>query len=228
MDPSAKGKTIWEMLKERIHGSSTNGHGVAFYNPLKMSVGSPVNVAYANGPEYADYGFTISEIREYNRRIGNQDYRFSDYVLNGSNTKTFNAAESITARIRVVPNASGAQDSLLLKLYDEFAFAEDFLAVVKDTTGIFEVTDDATGTKEVFNRINDLRESYDAAVMIVSATTPDLAAAPGKTTQAKIEYWDYWRDADTGSGTTAKEFIFAELNSDSGWIQIWRGREYFV
>jgi hypothetical protein len=229
MDPVQKGKTLWEMLQERIHKGSGNGPGIAFYNPLGLSVGAPLNVPYANGPEFTDYSFTISEIREYNRRIGGQDYRFADYVLSGANTKTFNAAEAMNARIRTVPNPAGAHDSLLLKLYDEFAFAEDFLEVLKDTTGIFEVTDDSSGAKETFNRINDLKDPYDAAVMIVSASTPDLNAAPGKIAQAKIEYWDYWRDVETGPGTgaTAKEFIFIEQNSDTGWFQIWRGREFY-
>ena len=44
----------------------------------------------------------------------------------------------------------------------------------------------------------------------------------------KIEYWDYWRDVDIGGGNTAKEFVFVELNSDTGWFQIWRGREFFA
>ena len=48
-----------------------------------------------------------------------------------------------------------------------------------------------------------------------------------KTTPEKLEYWDYWRDADIGGGKTAKEFLFAEMNSDTGWFQLWRGREFF-
>jgi hypothetical protein len=123
---------------------------------------------------------------------------------------------------------AGGHDSLLLRLDDEFAFAEDFLGVVKDTTGIFEETDDKSGQKTTFSRINDLRESYVAAVLVVAATTPDGKGAPGKTTAAKLEYWDYWRDADLGGGKTAKEFLFVEMNSDTGWFQIWRGREFFT
>jgi len=37
---------------------------------------------------------------------------------------------------------------------------------------------------------------------------------------------DYWRDADIGGGNT-KEFVFVEMNSVTGWFQIWRGREFF-
>ena len=220
-----RGKTLWEMLCERVRGG--NGAGIAFSNPLDLRTGSPINVPHSNGPEFADLDFAVQEIREYTRRIGGQEFRFTDYVLRGVNEKSFAAEDAVTARLRVVPNQAGAHDSLLLRVYDEFAFAEDFLGVLKDTTGIFEVTDDKTGAKETFSRINNLRDSYEAAVMVVAATTPDGKAVAGKTTPVKLEYWDYWRDVDLGGGHTAKEFIFVEMNSDTGWFQIWRGREFF-
>jgi hypothetical protein len=222
MEPENKGKTIWDMLQERLHGS-TNGAGIAFANPLDLRVA----IAYANGPEFNDYNFTAQEIREYTRRIGAQEFRFTDFILRGVNAKSPDADDTMAARLRVVPNQAGAHDSLLLRLYDEFEFAEDFLGVVKDTTGLFKVTDDKTGAETTFARINDQRESYQAAVLVVSETTPDGKGATGKVSPAKIEYWDYWRDVDIGGSKTAKEFIFVEMNSDTGWFQIWRGREFF-
>jgi hypothetical protein len=226
MEPDNKGKTLWEMLLERLHGSG-NGAGIAFANPLDLRVGSPVAVAYANGPEFADYNFAVQEIREYTRRIEGQEFRFTDYVLRGINTKSPDADDTLAARLRVVPNQAGAHDSLLLRLYDEFEFAEDFLGVVKDTTGLFKMTDDKSGAEETFSRINDLRDSYQAVVLVVWETTPDGKGATGKASPVKVEYWDYWREADIGGGKTAKEFVFVEMNSDTGWIQIWRGREFF-
>jgi len=227
MEPEPRGKTLWEMLLERLHGNS-NGAGIAFANPLDLRVGSAVAVAYANGPEFADYSFTAQEIREYTRRIGAQEFRFTDFILRGVNAKSPAADDTMAARLRVVPNQAGAHDALLLRLYDEFAFAEDFLGVVKDTTGLFKTRDDKSGAEETFSRINDLRESYQVAVLVVSETMPDGKAAPAKVSPAKVEYWDYWRDADIGGGKTAKEFVFVEMNSDTGWFQIWRGREFFA
>jgi hypothetical protein len=226
MEPDNKGKTLWEMLLERLHGGG-NGAGIAFANPLDLRVGSPVAVAFANGPEFADYNFATQEIREYTRRIEGQEFRFTDYVLRGVNTKSPDADDTLAARLRVVPNQAGAHDSLLLRLYDEFEFAEDFLGVVKDTTGLFKMTDDKSGAEETFSRINDLRESYQAVVLVVAETTPDGKAATGKASPVKVEYWDHWREADIGGGKTAKEFVFVEMNSDTGWFQIWRGREFF-
>lgn len=228
MEAENKGKTLWEMLCERMRGGANgNGAGVAFSNPLDLRVGSAVPVAYASGPEFASYNFTVREIREYTRRIQGQDFHFTDYVLTGVNTKSMDADAAMTARLRVVPNQAGANDSLLLQLCDEFEFAEDFLAVVKDTTGLFKITDDTSGVETTFTRINDLRESYEAAVLVVAETTLDGKAAPVKVAPAKVEYWDYWRDAAIGGGKAAKEFVFVEMNSDTGWFQIWRGREFF-
>jgi hypothetical protein len=224
METTQKGKTLWEMLMERVRGGG-NGAGIAFDNPLDLRVGSAVMVPAANGPELAGYDFSVQEVREYTRRLGGKDFVFTDYVLGGVNTKSFDAEQRILARLRVVPNEAGAHDSILLRIEDEFAFAEDFLGVLKDATGIFEVTDDKSGSSTTFSRINDLRESYQAAVLLVAQTTPEGKAS--KTTPLKFEYWDYWRDADLGSGKSAKEFLFVEMNSDTGWFQLWRGREFF-
>ena len=224
MDTEKKGKTIWEMLQERLHVGG-NGAGIAFDNPLDLRIGSALSVPSVNGPELALYDFSVQEIREYTRRIGGQVFTFTDYVLRGVNTKSFDSSEAMTARLRTVPNQLGARDSLLLRLYDEFAFAEDFLSVLKDDTGIFEATDDKSGLSATFTRVNDLRESYEAAVLLVSQTTPEGKAA--KTVPLKLEYWDYWREVDLGEGKSAKEFLFVEMNSDTGWFQLWRGREFF-
>ena len=228
MDTPKPGKTIWEMLMERLHGGAGNGHGVPFYNPLGHAIGSAVPVSYSNGPQFAGYDFAVREILEYTRHISGQDYRFTDYVLNGVNTKAMDAESSMTVRVRSIPNMAGAFDSLLLCLWDEFAFAEDFLSVVKDDTNLFKITDDKSGAEDTFSRINDVNASYNAAVMSITGTTPDGKAAPGKAQPLKVEYWDYWRDAELyGGKKTAKEFVFVEMNSDTGWFQIWRGSEFF-
>src|SRR5262249_47432871 len=129
-DPKNTGKTLWEMLIERVKGNG-NGHDAltTFRNPLDLRVGSPVRVSFANGPEFFDFDFTVQEIREYVRRIGKQEFGFTDYVLRGVNTKSFDADQVMPARLRVVPNQAGAHDSLLLRLHDEFAFAENFLGI---------------------------------------------------------------------------------------------------
>jgi hypothetical protein len=218
-----EGKTLWEMLMDRLNKG--NGSGVAFLNPLELSVGAAVPVAHANGPEFAGYDFSVQEIREYTRTIGGRPFRFSDYVLRGVNTNSFAAGDVLTARLRAVPNEAGGHDRLLLRPYDEFAFAEEFLEVLNDTTGVFEVSDDDTEAKQVFTRINDLRGPHEAAVLVVSDMTPEGKA--GKSSALKLQYWDYWRDVELDERTVTKEFVFVEMNTETGWFQIWRGGEFY-
>lgn len=100
---------------------------------------------------------------------------------------------------------------------------------VKDTTGIFEVTNDDTGETERYERINEVKNPYDAAVLVISGTIEDGQAAPSKTKPGKLEYWDYWREVTIGeSPATKKQFLFVEMNSETGWFQIWQGEEFFL
>src|SRR5262245_48906289 len=152
MQTDKKGKTLWEMLMDRLHGGG-NGAGVTFANPLDLRVGAGLNIPFSNGPEYADYDFSVKEIREWTRRISGQEFRFTDYMLAGINKGSFDADKAMTAKVRVVPNTAGGNDSVLLQVYDEFGFSEDFLQVLKDDTGIFEVTDDDPKVSATFTRI---------------------------------------------------------------------------
>ena len=92
----------------------------------------------------------MKEIREYLRQLSGRAFVFTDYVLRGVNRNTFDSSDELVARLRVVPNLAGGHDSVLLTLDDEFGFAEDFLVVVKDTTGVFEVTGDSSAATETF------------------------------------------------------------------------------
>ena len=225
-DPQKNGKTLWEMFLERLHPHRAGG-ALVFANPRALNLSSAIDIPAVNDPEVEGYDFTVAEIREYTRRLGGQMFVFTDYVLRGINTQTFDADQTRTLRLRSVPNAAGGYDTLLLRLEDEFGFAEDFLNVLRDETGVFNVTDDASGATDVFTRLNHLREPYEAAVLVISKTTPESLAAAGGTAAAKFEYWDYAREVALSPTRTAQEFLFIELNTDTGWFQLWRGREFF-
>ena len=224
-DPQKNGKTLWEML---THKGNQTAAPISFYNPLELRIGSPVAIPSATGPEFRDYDFSVKEIREYVRRIGQQEFTFTDYILKGLNTKTVDSADEVIVRLRVFPNDAGTKDAILLRLYDEMAFSEDFLAVVKDTTGVFEINNDDADEHQSFTRINDVQGSYEGAFLVISSTTEEGKATAGTTKTGHFEYWDYWCDAPIGGGKTAKLFLFVEMDTDTGWFQLWRGTEYFM
>jgi hypothetical protein len=216
------GKTLWEIFKDRLHPGSA---ALSFYNPLDMRVDSAIALDKSH-PEFAAVDFTVKEIREYTRRIQNQSFVFTDYVARGFNPRSAANEDPPLLRLRVVPNEAGTRDALLLQLYDEMAFDENFLAVVKDTTGI---TDDVSGETETYTRINDNKEPYAATVLVATATANDGQLPTDKAVTERVQYWDYWRDRRIGQGTTTqKQFVFVEMNTETGWIQIWRGTEYFL
>lgn len=222
---NGQGKTLWEMLTERLNKSNAP---LPFQNPLDLRIGAVVPVSRTHR-EFQDYDFYVREIREYTRKIGAQPFTFVDYVLRGTNTKTFDKDAEVLLRLRAVPNAAGGHDNLLLRLYDELAFDQGFLEVVNDATGLFEVTDDESGQTEQYSRINGLKDPYESVVMIVTATTDDGKAPPKQLKTEKLQYWDYWRDVPVaGSEKTKKQFLFIEMHGETGWFQIWHGEEFFL
>ncbi len=222
------GKTLWTMFSERfLHHGNGDGGLLTLNNPLDWRVGEAETFAPANGAEFLEQLFTVREIREYVRRLGAREFAFTDYLLEGARSPGQDAALP-ALRVRVIPQENGRNELLLLQLEDEFPFAEEFLAVVKDSTGVFESKDDETGVVETFTRLNELREPWEVAVLIVKATTPEGKAPRDQCDQAKLEYWDYWREVVLGEGHVATEFLFVEMNKETGWFQIWRGREFFL
>ena len=170
----------------------------------------------------------MQEIREYNRRIGGQEFRFTDYVLRGVNTKSLDADDALAARVRVVPNQAGANDSLLLRVYDEFEFAEDFLAWSRTPPACSRSRTTRPAPRRPTRASTICGSHTRRRSWWWPRPRPTAKAPPARSRPAKIEYWDYWRDAEIGGGKTAKEFVFVEMNSDTGWFQIWRGREFFL
>jgi hypothetical protein len=215
----AKGKTLWEMLTEKLGGGPVE---FKFYKPLQARVGDGVLL---NEVEWRDLNFFVREIREYRRTISGRDFFFVDYVLRA---KPLNADE-ILVRLRLNPvddpdrYAGLTHHTLLLRLDDEFAHNEEFFKVVTDNTGKFQILQDGE-VKEEFTRINDLTAAYKARVSILQDANKDARVDRDEVGKQRLEYWDYWREANPG-GQSIKEYLFVEMDADTGWFQIWRGQE---
>lgn len=214
-----RGKTLWEMLVERVRGPVE----LTYHNPLRAKVGSAVSI---DEPDWKDHNFFVREIREYDRTLGGRRFVFVDYVLLSRPL----GGEEVWLRLRLVPletpdSAAGlTHHALILQLYDEFAFDKEFRQVVGDTTGKFEVIEDDRVTEEYW-RVHDVTEPYQAQVTLIRDTDGDGNATPGEVEQLRLEYWDYWREVHDVAGQPVRQYLIVEIDQGNGWTQIWRGQE---
>src|SRR5262249_2305515 len=95
---------------------------------------------------------------------------------------------------------------------------------VRDTTKKFQVLQDGQVTAEYW-RINDVGDSYKAQMTIIRDADQDRQASSDEVEEHQIEYWDYWRETPDVGGQPYTEYLFVEMDADSGWFRAWRGRE---
>lgn len=96
-----------------------------------------------------------------------------------------------------------ARQVAILSLYDEFGYAKEFEEVVRDNTGIFRIEDNGEAVE--FHSTLTPHESHEAH------NDPE-----NEEILPSLEVWFYGRDP---------EMLIVEMNKNTGWFEIWRGRE---
>jgi hypothetical protein len=215
----AQGRTLWQMFTDWAHGPRELG----VFNPLKAQMGRSVSI---DDIEWREHSFNLIGIRQYKRAIEGREFTFVDYVLY---ERTLHG-EEMTIRIRVNPAENGyytgqLNQALLLTMEDDMAYNEGLHQVLKDPTGIFRIENDGKVTAE-FTRLHGLHDPYKAEVTVMVDEDHDKRIAKDEVSVEKIEYWDYWRDVPDAAGQMAKEYLFVEMDTSNGWMQIWRGQEF--
>jgi hypothetical protein len=212
----AKGRTLWEMFT----GKKDPPVEEQYFNPIRAKIGNAVAI---NDLDLKSYDFLVREIRQYQRTIEGQQFLFADYVLRAQPLK----GNEVVLRLRVNPAAKDVagltHTVLVLRLYDELAYDKDFHGVVTDTTKKIEVTED--GLTQTYWRINDVQSSYLAQVAVISDVNQDGKVEEEEVRKLQIEYWDYWRETLDEAGSKVVQFLFVEMDKESGWFQLWRGEE---
>ena len=215
----ARGKTLWEMLMEKLSGPVE----FQFYNPLRARIGHAVTIEEV---ELRDYNFFLREIREYKRTIGGQAFSFADYVLLARPL----GGGDVLWRLRLNPvddpdrHGGLTHHTLLLEMYDEMAYDQGLHQVVQDDTKRFQVIEDGQVTEEYW-RINDVTGSYKAQVAVIADVNRDNKVEMSEVQRLQLEYWDYWREVKDEGGTAVTEYLFIEIDTSNGWFQLWKGRE---
>jgi hypothetical protein len=206
------------MLVDKVRGPME----LRFYNPLRARVGCALMI---DDIDLRDYNFFIREIRDYRRTIGAKPFHFADYVLLA---RPLNTAD-VWVRLRLNPveepdAAAGlTHHALLLRLYDEMAYDEAFHKVVTDTTRKFEVAEEGRVMEEYW-RVNDVTDSYTAEVSVLRDVNSDGRVDRDEVEKVCLEYWDYWRETKDEAGLLVRQYLFVEMDCDTGWFQLWCGQ----
>lgn len=215
----AKGRTLWEMLLDKLKGPVE----FQYYNPLRARIGSAVTL---DEVEWRDLNFFVLSIHEYKRTIGGQEFRFVDYALMARPLH----GDKIIVRLRLMPaddpdEAAGVDHHvLLLRLEDDLPYDEGLHKVVNDGTKKFQVLEDDKVQAE-YERINDVSSSYRAEVTIVRDVNLDQHITRDEIETRRVEYWDYEREVKDEAGQPRREFLFVEMDGENGWFRIWKGNE---
>jgi hypothetical protein len=216
----AKGKTLWEMLVEKLSRPPLE---FQVYNPLQARVGSSVMI---DDVEWRDLNFFLREIREYKRRISGKEFVFVDYVLRARPLR----GNEVCIRLRLNPvddpdrHGGLTHHVLLLQLDDDLPYSADLHRVVNDTTGKFQILQDGQ-VREEFERIGGVSSPYKAQVAVLRDVNRDEKVSQDEVERLRLEYWDYSREVKDAAGQAQQQFLFVEMNTQNGWFQIWRGQE---
>jgi hypothetical protein len=202
--------TLFQMLKSALFGRAgpPRQAETAIYNPLSARCGAFVAI---DAIDFRGKNYRIAEIQQYDHDVGGKRFQLVNYVLR---------FDEEVVRLRAIP-AEGRWKALLLTLYDDLAYDEGLHNVVRDDTLKFVVDDPEENLHEEYWRVEDVRESYKAEVTILRGKEPN---APPEVSTARIEYWDYWRDTEV-DGVKVTQYLYVEMNAETGWFQIWRGTE---
>ena len=218
--PDPRGQTLWEMFLAWIrghdhHADATISSDGSFQNPLEWEPGVPVPLDVSHGPEFTDALVRVESLRHTVRRVTGDSFDFTDYTLR---VISKHQSES-RVRVRCLPNGPDQWDKLLLRSHDEFAYAKEFTELLNDNTGVFTIEDDPGGQPVQFTRLHELHGPWQ-----VSACEHTESPADPREPQSafkKYDYWDYLRTTEAG-----EEFLFVEIDGQTGWTQLWRGSAF--
>jgi hypothetical protein len=68
-------------------------------------------------------------------------------------------------------------------------------------------------------------DSYKAEVSVLRDVNSDGRVDRDEVEKVRLEYWDYWRETKDEAGLPLRQYLFVEMDRDTGWFQLWRGQE---
>lgn len=210
---------LYEILIKKIN-SWLNGDSPReeskIFNPIGSKIGNNILI---DSLDYRGLNFFVKEIREHTVILSSKKYRFVDYILAACSLK----GDDVLVKLRLLPQ-NASYKAVVLHLYDEFGYNDDFKAVVNDKSKKFNVDDDEINLHEEYWRINDVGISLESRYLSLVDENNDGKVNANELISGKMEFWDYSR-LTTIDSVEIEQFLFVEMNKEDGWFQIWRGTE---
>ncbi len=213
--------TLWSARAAARQGQPQSEPSSGFFNPLNLKPGLYFSLDLS---DYDGLQFRIEEIRDYTVRLAGGTFHFAAYcgISHEPGKEPVRVQVRVEDRPKIGPESAGLLNAVALHTIDEFGFKQDFYQVVTDGTGLFQVTDDATGAvKAEYHRPTDATALIPATVASLKDTEGAGKADPRQAAISQVEYWDYQREVE-GGGT---EFLIVELDKKDGWFRILSGPE---
>jgi len=205
-----KGYTLFEKWTGRAVPPRAPKPENSIGNLLKLHCGDYI---CARVLEEDDRPFTVTEVREYRRSIAQQDYRFTDYLLErGDQVRILRA--NPRARAGALPQDC---DLLWLKIFYEMEFDQNVRNAV--TQKVFEVDNNDDGTPDAFyDALSAGQEGFLADIRAARSGNPQISSR-------KLRYWDFYRKGDPKQGERAEEdiFFFVEIDEGDGYTTMLEG-----
>lgn len=200
--------TLWEILTGKVKKEVPPE--LQIYNPLGLLIGNSINIDTLDTEKL---GFTLDSLREVKRTVENTVLKFADYLLVA---KPYNA-DTVVCRLRLVPLADEAgisHKALLLKKLGDCLYDKDFHEGLAYERNQGEWTEG----EATYWRVDDVKSEWNAEVS-------NVVGRGKQRSNAKLTYWDFWRETQDEGGNTVLEFYFVEMDAESGYFEFWLGKE---
>lgn len=196
--------TPWQAFKDLLAGHEEKPIALSVYNPFALKPADFVTVDdVLNGIQATQY--QVTEVDLYRRTIGGRTFESVDYVLEDSKE------EWLTIRVSEDRGLSGnAERTILLLLPDYEGEYDEVLHKQTLPSGILEIKDDQGQVIARYDRLNGLKESYRADILVLTGKESPR--------HESCEYWDFGRKTEGGRD----EFYFVEMSTETGMFRTWR------
>ncbi|RJQ27097.1 hypothetical protein C4577_02130 [Candidatus Parcubacteria bacterium] len=165
------------------------------FNPLELG---PKNFVTIKFSDFDDKMYVVTSVQELTRKINGNEHKFADYFL------------EYEIKLRAYPEGQ----ILALKRIEDLEYNEEVHEICKSGSE-FTITDhDNNDEQSTYWRIGDVKNSHNCTVFVGSG---------GK--DFKMEYWDYSRITKDEADQDVEEYLFIEMDKDSGRFQMWLGKQ---